>query len=86
MKPIEAQRELRKRIQGRRNDAIDLVAPLMPGEKGIALEKVPGRKFLHLPAKPLYKNWYHPGKSARNAMCPCGSGRQFKKCCIKETV
>lgn len=24
----------------------------------------------------------HRGKIGRNAPCPCGSGRKFKKCCI----
>lgn len=24
----------------------------------------------------------HRGKIGRNAKCPCGSGRKFKKCCM----
>ena len=23
----------------------------------------------------------HPNKSGRNDLCPCGSGKKFKKCC-----
>ena len=24
----------------------------------------------------------HSGKIGRNELCPCGSGKKFKKCCI----
>lgn len=26
---------------------------------------------------------FHRTKIGRNATCPCGSGRKFKKCCIR---
>ena len=25
-------------------------------------------------------------KADRNALCPCGSGKKFKKCCINKTI
>ncbi len=29
---------------------------------------------------------FHRGKIGRNATCPCGSGRKFKKCCINRAA
>jgi len=26
----------------------------------------------------------NPNKPGRNAQCPCGSGKKFKKCCLKQ--
>lgn len=35
-------------------------------------------KGLSYPPEPLYA-------AGRNDLCPCGSGRKFKRCCIRET-
>ncbi len=34
-------------------------------------------------ASPLDQNAIHAGKTGRNDPCPCGSGRKYKKCCMK---
>jgi hypothetical protein len=36
------------------------------------------RDLLALPPTPIR----HPAKTGRNAPCPCGSGKKFKKCCL----
>jgi uncharacterized protein YecA (UPF0149 family) len=35
-------------------------------------------KRLYRPLKPKYA-------ASRNSPCPCGSGKKFKRCCIRET-
>lgn len=35
-----------------------------------------------LPKEPLVRS----EKIGRNDPCPCGSGKKFKKCCIKKSV
>ena len=30
------------------------------------------------------KNRSDPGKISRNTLCPCGSGKKYKRCCINK--
>ncbi|HEY3378000.1 MAG TPA: preprotein translocase subunit SecA [Armatimonadota bacterium] len=51
-------------------------APEMPAEPHHALRVAGGRRHGQAPAE----------NAGRNDLCPCGSGRKFKKCCATETV
>jgi uncharacterized protein YecA (UPF0149 family) len=30
----------------------------------------------------LPSTWFHSKRVGRNALCPCGSGKKYKKCCL----
>lgn len=36
----------------------------------------------HEPCAPEPRPWMQPSPVGRNAQCPCGSGKKFKKCCL----
>jgi hypothetical protein len=49
--------------------------------KEIARRSGSGRRLLHAPTPPMNREPAEPARVGRNAPCPCGSGRKFKKCC-----
>jgi uncharacterized protein YecA (UPF0149 family) len=54
---------------------------ILGDEKTRQLRKEESAAF-HLsltPRKPKFE-------ARRNALCPCGSGKKFKACCVRETV
>jgi SEC-C motif domain protein len=44
-----------------------------------------GRWFFHSPHEPVHTPVRAEPKTGRNAPCPCGSGKKYKKCCGAST-
>ena len=49
--------------------------------KPVVVEDSPNRRAIRIadPARP-----WHPAAAGRNDRCPCGSGRKYKRCCMRK--
>jgi uncharacterized protein YecA (UPF0149 family) len=66
--------------QGRRIK-MDIQTGKIYGELKEALREVPKERLRPMIIPPTRRQMVN-GKVGRNDLCPCGSGRKFKKCCL----
>jgi hypothetical protein len=69
------------RTAGNLEKKMDIQTGKIYGELKEALREVPKERLLPMMIPPTRRQMVN-GKVGRNDLCPCGSGRKFKKCCL----
>lgn len=65
---------------------ITLTNPYKNLEKTILVDEIQPQKISKVKRALLKPSVTPEYKADRNALCPCGSGKKFKKCCINKTI
>lgn len=75
--PLEEKKELT--MEELENAYKKLIMDYVDQNPSVAATKA-GRKALGLTLRPFVRS---ESKIRRNELCPCGSGRKYKNCCLK---
>jgi preprotein translocase subunit SecA len=85
--PEKLQEEAKKELAGRDQAVVDMTknSPLVNWAHHMREYKTINVRGSHLPNlfPPSYTAVRKESKTGRNSLCPCGSGKKYKKCCGK---